>query len=195
MMHIVLIALSSAATLGAMAIDFVFGLIKAKKRGEARTSTGYKKTASKAQKYFSPFMVLVFIDLICCVVIPFPVFSMFWAAYCVFCEFKSVREKSWQKAELRKLNSEISLLELTFSQNLMHETNNTFVTVDKLEELEGLPEANIEPAAKMAEENGQKGKWMFNMQRPSCNPVLQYCKNRELRHRVYDAYYLSLIHI
>ena len=92
MMHIVLIALSSAATLGAMAIDFVFGLIKAKKRGEARTSTGYKKTASKAQKYFSPFMVLVFIDLICCVVIPFPVFSMFWAAYCVFCEFKSVRE-------------------------------------------------------------------------------------------------------
>lgn len=81
-----------------------------------------------------------------------------------------------QKAELRKLNSEISLLELTFSQNLMHETNNTFVTVDKLEELEGLPEANIEAAAKMAEENGQKGKWMFNMQRPSCNPVLQYCK-------------------
>ena len=110
MMHIVLIALSSAATLGAMAIDFVFGLIKAKKRGEARTSTGYKKTASKAQKYFSPFMVLVFIDLICCVVIPFPVFSMLWAAYCVFCEFKSVREKSWQKAELRKAEKTMSVI-------------------------------------------------------------------------------------
>ena len=110
MMHIVLIELSSAATLGAMAIDFVFGLIKAKKRGEARTSTGYKKTASKAQKYFSPFMVLVFIDLICCVVIPFPVFSMFWAAYCVFCEFKSVREKSWQKAELRKAEKTMSVI-------------------------------------------------------------------------------------
>lgn len=110
MMHIVLIALSSAAILGAMAIDFVFGLIKAKKRGEARTSTGYKKTASKAQKYFSPFMVLVFIDLICCVVIPFPVFSMFWAAYCVFCEFKSVREKSWQKAELRKAEKTMSVI-------------------------------------------------------------------------------------
>ena len=106
MMHIVLIALSSAATLGAMAIDFVFGLIKAKKRGEARTSTGYKKTASKAQKYFSPFMVLVFIDLICCVVIPFPVFSML----CVFCEFKSVREKSWQKAELRKAEKTMSVI-------------------------------------------------------------------------------------
>lgn len=55
-------------------------------------------------------MVLVFIDLICCVVIPFPVFSMFWAAYCVFCEFKSVREKSWQKAELRKAEKTMSVI-------------------------------------------------------------------------------------
>lgn len=61
-----------------------------------------------------------------------------------------------QKEELRKLNTEISMLQLTFSQNLMHETNNTYVTVDKLEDLEGLPEANIEAAAKMAEENGQE---------------------------------------
>ena len=30
-----------------------------------------------------------------------------------------------QKEELRKLNTEISMLQLTFSQNLMHETNNT----------------------------------------------------------------------
>ena len=94
-----------------------------------------------------------------------------------------------QKAELRKLNAELSMLELTFEQNLLHETNNTFVVVDKLEELKGLPEANIAAAAKMAEENGQKGKWMFNMQRPSCNPVLQYAENRDLRRRVYEAYY------
>lgn len=93
-----------------------------------------------------------------------------------------------QKAELRKLNAELSMLELTFEQNLLHETNNTFVVVDKLEELKGLPEANI-AAAKMAEDNGQKGKWMFNMQRPSCNPVLQYAENRDLRRRVYEAYY------
>lgn len=110
MMHIILIALSTVATICAMAIDFASGLIKAKQRGEARTSTGYKKTAIKAQKYFSPFMVLIFIDLICCVVVPFPVFSMLWAAYCVFCEFKSVREKSWQKAELRKAEKTMSVI-------------------------------------------------------------------------------------
>lgn len=94
-----------------------------------------------------------------------------------------------QKATLRGLNSEISMLQLNFSQNLMHETNNTFVTVDNLEELDGLPEANITAAAQMAKANGKEGKWMFNMQRPSCNPVLQYCKNRDLRKRVYEAYY------
>ena len=94
-----------------------------------------------------------------------------------------------QKAELRKLNTELSMLQLQFGQNLTHETNKTFVTVDKVEELDGLPQANIDAAAKMAEANGQPGKYMFNMQRPSCNPVLQYCHNRELREKVYNAYY------
>lgn len=92
------------------------------------------------------------------------------------------------KATLAKLNGELAALQLQFDQNLMHETNEYYVTVDSLSELEGLPQRNIDAAAKMAKENGQEGKWMFNMQRPSCNPVLQYCKNRELRKKVYDAY-------
>ncbi len=94
-----------------------------------------------------------------------------------------------KKAQLRELNTRISALQTKFSQNLLHETNNTYVTVDTKEELAGLPEANIQAAAEMARQQGQEGKYMFNMQRPSCNPVLQYCTNRELRHKVYDAYY------
>lgn len=109
-LHVVLIALAVAAMICAMAIDLIFGVQKAKHNGEARTSTGYKKTAAKAQKYFSPFLVLVFIDLICCYLIPVPAFSMIWAAYCVFCEFKSVREKSWQKAELRKAEKTMNII-------------------------------------------------------------------------------------
>ena len=35
---------------------------------------------------------------------------MLWAAYCVFCEFKSVREKSWEKAELRKAEKTMSII-------------------------------------------------------------------------------------
>lgn len=92
------------------------------------------------------------------------------------------------KAKLRELNVEISNLQTQFRQNLLHETNNTYVTVDNIADLEGLPQGDIERAAAMAEQQGQAGKWMFNMQRVSCNPVLQYCKNRELRKKVYLAY-------
>ena len=38
MIHIVLIALCIAATMGAMLVDLITGVMKAKQRGEARTS-------------------------------------------------------------------------------------------------------------------------------------------------------------
>lgn len=102
MTHVVLIALTSASIVGAMVVDFVSGLRKARERGEATTSKGLKRTAAKATKYFTPYAVLMFIDIISSAVVPVPVFSMLWGIYCILCEFLSVREKSWQKAELRK---------------------------------------------------------------------------------------------
>lgn len=104
------IAICMGALIVSMAVDLLFGIKKAKQNGEATTSMGLKKTCDKARKYFSPFLVTVCIDLIACIVMPFPVFSMIWAGYCVFCEFKSVREKSWQKAEIRKQEKTISIL-------------------------------------------------------------------------------------
>ena len=97
-----IIAICMGALIVSMAVDLFFGIKKARQNGEATTSMGLKKTCDKARKYFSPFLVTVCIDLIACIVMPFPVFSMIWAGYCVFCEFMSVREKSWQKAEIRK---------------------------------------------------------------------------------------------
>ena len=104
------IAICMGALIVSMAVDLFFGIKKARQNGEATTSMGLKKTCDKARKYFSPFMVTVCIDLIACIVMPFPVFSMIWAGYCVFCEFMSVREKSWQKAEIRKQEKTISKL-------------------------------------------------------------------------------------
>ena len=104
------IAICMGALIVSMAVDLFFGIKKARQNGEATTSMGLKKTCDKARKYLSPFMVTVCIDLIACIVMPFPVFSMIWAGYCVFCEFMSVREKSWQKAEIRKQEKTISIL-------------------------------------------------------------------------------------
>lgn len=98
-----IVSLCMAAMLVAMVVDLIFGVRKAKRNGEATTSTGLKKTCDKARKYFSPFMATVCIDIIAaCANLQVPIFSMLWAAYCVFCEFISIREKAWQKAEIRK---------------------------------------------------------------------------------------------
>ena len=98
-----IVTLCMAAMLVAMLVDLIFGVRKAKRNGEATTSTGLKKTCDKARKYLSPFMATVCIDIIAaCANLQIPIFSMLWAAYCVFCEFISIREKAWQKAEIRK---------------------------------------------------------------------------------------------
>ena len=98
-----IVSLCMAAMLVAMVVDLIFGVRKAKRNGEATTSTGFKKTCDKARKYFSPFMATVCIDIIAaCANLQVPIFSMLWAADCVFCEFISIREKAWQKAEIRK---------------------------------------------------------------------------------------------
>lgn len=98
-----IVSLCMAAMLVAMVVDLIFGVRKAKRNGEATTSTGLKKTCDKARKYLSPFMATVCIDIIAaCANLQVPIFSMLWAAYCVFCEFISIREKAWQKAEIRK---------------------------------------------------------------------------------------------
>lgn len=108
--HVILIVLAFAGVLTAMGVDLVFGVRKAKQRNEARTSTGLKKTATKGQKYFSPMLCLTVIDIMASIIIPVPAFTLMWAAYCVFCEFKSVREKSWEKAEMLKAQKTMSVV-------------------------------------------------------------------------------------
>jgi hypothetical protein len=50
------------------------------------------------------------IDIMAAVVLPAPFFSMLWAAYCVYCEFVSVREKAWTKAELQKAENTMNVI-------------------------------------------------------------------------------------
>lgn len=108
--HVWIVILCVASLIVAMAVDLYFGVRKAKENGEARTSTGYKKTCEKGRKYFMPYLCLLCIDVIASVVMPVPAFSMIWAAWCIFCEFKSVREKAWTKAELRKAERTMNII-------------------------------------------------------------------------------------
>lgn len=109
-LDVILIVVATTMIIVSMVVDLISGISKARKNGEATTSTGLKKTCEKARKYFGPYIVLVCIDFITCVVIPIPAFSLLWAAYCIFCEFKSVREKAWKKEELRKAERTMSII-------------------------------------------------------------------------------------
>ena len=93
-----------------------------------------------------------------------------------------------KQAELRKLNEQISLLELTFAQNVLKETNAYQLVIDKKEDLSGLPEGVVAAAAAAAEEAGMAGKWVFTLHNPSVMPFLQYADNRSLREQIYKAY-------
>ena len=93
-----------------------------------------------------------------------------------------------EQAELRKLNEQISMLELTFGQNSLKETNAFQLVVDKKEDLSGLPETLIAAAATTAKEAGLDGKWVFTLHNPSVMPFLQYADNRDLREKIFKGY-------
>jgi peptidyl-dipeptidase Dcp len=93
-----------------------------------------------------------------------------------------------KQEELKKLNSELAVLAVQFDQNVMSETNDFKLVVDKKEDLAGLPEGAISAAADAAKAAGMEGKWIFTPTRPSMTPFLQYAENRELRKKLYNGY-------
>jgi peptidyl-dipeptidase Dcp len=93
-----------------------------------------------------------------------------------------------KQEQLKKLNSELSVLTVQFDQNVMSETNDFKLVVDKKEDLAGLPEGATAGAADAAKAAGLEGKWVFKATRPSMTPFLQYAENRDLRKKLYDGY-------
>ena len=93
-----------------------------------------------------------------------------------------------KQTRLRELNSQISLLQLTFGQNMLKETNAFQLVVDKKEDLSGLPQNLINVAADEAKTAGQEGKWIFTLNNPSVMPFLQFSDKRELREKIFNGY-------
>lgn len=80
------------------------------------------------------------------------------------------------------------MLELTFGQNMLKETNDFQLIIDKKEDLSGLPASLIASAADAAKAAKLEGKWLFTLHNPSVMPFLQYADNRALREKIYNGY-------
>ena len=89
-----------------------------------------------------------------------------------------------QRDRLKQLNEELSILETTFSKNVLADTNDLAVLVDSLEELDGLSENEIAAASTAAKERGHDGKWLIAMVNFTGNPVLDSLTNRGLREKI-----------
>jgi len=94
-----------------------------------------------------------------------------------------------KKEELKKVNEELSLLDLQFGDNMLAETNAFKMVIDKKEDLAGLPESVIAGAADEAKADSMAGKWVFTLQKPSWIPFVTYSTNRSLREKIYKAMY------
>jgi len=92
------------------------------------------------------------------------------------------------KETLRQINEELSVLTLSFGDNVLAETNKFKLIIENDENLAGLPEDVIKAASETAKESDLDGKWVFTIQKSSMIPFLQYSEMRDLREKIFKAY-------
>lgn len=91
-----------------------------------------------------------------------------------------------EKAQLRKLTEEASMLTLQFSQNLLKENKAYTLHITDEKQLDGLPDTARDAAAHTAKERNLQG-WVFTLDAPSYSPFMTYSTQRDLRHQMYMA--------
>ena len=91
------------------------------------------------------------------------------------------------KATLKKLNSEIAVLQTKFTNQVNAGTKEAAVLVDKVEELDGLSQEAITRAAEAATAAGHKGKYLLEQTNTSRPGYLAELNNRDVRRRVLEA--------
>jgi len=89
---------------------------------------------------------------------------------------------------LRKYNSELSALQLNFSQNLLAETASYTLKVTDNSRLSGLSAAMLAEAKSRAQKVNEPDTYIFGLDNPSIMPFLQDANDREYRTEILDAY-------
>jgi peptidyl-dipeptidase Dcp len=85
-----------------------------------------------------------------------------------------------KKEILRKIDTVLAKLKLTFGENVLAETNNYKLHITNEADLQGLPDGAKEMARSLAKADDLDG-WLFTLDFPSYLPFVTYVDNRELR--------------
>ena len=92
-----------------------------------------------------------------------------------------------KKETLASINSELTTVTNTFSQNTLDATNAFEYVTSTIAELQGLPESALAMGRASAQSKGVDG-WRYSLQAPSYIAILTYCDNQALREKFYRAY-------
>ncbi len=92
------------------------------------------------------------------------------------------------KSTLKSINSRLSQLSLTFSENVLKDSNDYELWINDENDLAGLPDGAKEAAKLMAKAKGEENKWLVNLDYPSYLPFMKYAENRALREELFMAF-------
>ena len=95
--------------------------------------------------------------------------------------------KAEDKKRLKAYNGQIAVLQTTFNQNVLKETNASALVVGTRAELAGMSEAQITGAAAEAAKRGMKGKFVIPLMNTTGQPALAVLSNRAVRERLLAA--------
>ncbi|WFL76698.1 M3 family metallopeptidase [Altererythrobacter arenosus] len=92
-----------------------------------------------------------------------------------------------QREQVKAINTQLSVLTTEFSQKVREATVDNALILDNRSDLDGLTDAEIDAAAKLAAEKGHEGKFAIALQNTTRHPLNPSLKNRETREKLFKA--------
>jgi len=92
------------------------------------------------------------------------------------------------KEKLKEINTKLAQLSLTFSENVMKDSQEFELHLTNEQDLSGMPDGAKEAAAILAKSKGKEDGWMITLDYPSYIPFMKYADNRELRKQLSHAF-------
>ncbi len=95
-----------------------------------------------------------------------------------------------QREKLAELSERMSMVSLQLGENQLAETNAFQLKLETEEDLAGLPQSVRSAAAEAAENAGADALGIVTLHNPSWIPFLRYSERRDLREKVFTAYFM-----
>jgi oligopeptidase A len=99
-----------------------------------------------------------------------------------------------ERERFNEIQQELARLSTTFSNHVLDATKAFALTLDKPEDVEGLPPSLLQLAAQAARQAGaaaatpEQGPWRITLDYPSFGPFMEHSRRRDLREQLYRAF-------